>query len=84
VSKGLQHPVEEVDRFRLDGPLPALAIPATLRDSLMARLDRLAPVKEIAQISAAIGREFSFPLLSAVVACDDAALKRALTQLEEA
>jgi class 3 adenylate cyclase/predicted ATPase len=76
--------VEEADRFRLDGPLPALAIPATLHDSLMARLDRLAPVKEIAQIGAAIGREFSFPLLSAVVARDDAALKLALTQLEEA
>jgi class 3 adenylate cyclase/predicted ATPase len=76
--------VEEADRYRLEGPLPALAIPATLHDSLMARLDRLAPVKEIAQIGAAIGREFSFPLLSAVVARDEGALKLALTQLEEA
>jgi hypothetical protein len=41
--------VEDVEGYRLDGPLPPLAIPATLHDSLMARLDRLASVKEIAQ-----------------------------------
>jgi predicted ATPase len=46
------------DRYVLAGPLPPLAIPATLHDSLMARLDRLAPVKEVAQIGACIGREF--------------------------
>ena len=55
--------VEDGERYRLDGPLPPLAIPSTLQDSLMARLDRLAAVKEIAQIGAAIGREFSYPLL---------------------
>jgi len=49
-----------------DKPLPPFAIPATLQDSLAARLDRLAPVKAIAQIDAAIGREFSYPLLRAV------------------
>src|SRR6516162_6292611 len=49
--------VEDGEGYRLDGPLPPLAIPETLQDSLMARLDRLAPVKEIAQIGAAIGRE---------------------------
>ena len=53
--------VEGPDRYRLDGPLPPLAIPSTLQDSLMARLDRLAAVKDIAQIGAAIGREFSYP-----------------------
>jgi predicted ATPase len=53
--------------WRLDGPLPPFAIPATLQDSLAARLDRLAPVKEVAQIGAAIGREFSYPLLRAVI-----------------
>src|SRR5262245_47739714 len=53
--------VEDAEGYRLDGPLPPLAIPATLHDSLMARLDRLAPVKEIGQIGAAIGREFSYP-----------------------
>ena len=54
------------DRYELAGPLPPLAIPATLHDSLMARLDRLAPVKEVAQIGAVIGREFSYELLAAV------------------
>src|SRR5262249_44404463 len=70
--------------WRLDGPLPPFAIPATLQDSLAARLDRLAPVKEIAQIGAAIGREFSYPLLRAVAGRDGAALRTALVQLEEA
>ena len=76
--------VEEPAGFRLERPLPALAIPATLQDSLMARLDRLAPVKETAQIGAAIGREFSYTLLSMVVERDQSALDAALAQLEEA
>ena len=70
--------------WRLDGPLPPFAIPATVQDSLSARLDRLAPVKEIAQIGAAIGREFSYPLLRAVAGRDEPALRAALAQLEEA
>jgi predicted ATPase len=70
--------------WRLDGPLPPFAIPATLQDSLAARLDRLAPVKEIAQIGAAIGREFSYPLLRAVAGRDEPALRAGLVQLEEA
>jgi len=69
--------------WRLDGPLPPFAIPATLQDSLAARLDRLTPVKEIAQIGAAIGREFSYPLLRAVAGRDEPALRTALAQLEE-
>jgi class 3 adenylate cyclase/predicted ATPase/ABC-type transport system involved in cytochrome c biogenesis ATPase subunit len=69
--------------WRLDGPVPPLAIPATLKDSLAARLDRLASVKEIAQIGAAIGREFSYPLLRAVAGRDEPALRAALAQLEE-
>jgi class 3 adenylate cyclase/predicted ATPase/ABC-type transport system involved in cytochrome c biogenesis ATPase subunit len=76
--------VEDAEGYRLDGPLPPLAIPATLQDSLMARLDRLAPVREIAQIGAAIGREFSYSLLRAVVGRDETALKNALAQLEQA
>ena len=76
--------VEDVDGYRLDGPLPPLAIPATLQDSLMARLDRRAPVREIAQVGAAIGREFSYTLLRALVGRDEAALRHALDQLEEA
>jgi len=70
--------------WRLDGPLPPLAIPATLQDSLAARLDRLATAKEIAQIGAAIGREFSYLLLRAVAGRDEPALRAALAQLEEA
>jgi predicted ATPase/class 3 adenylate cyclase len=75
--------VEEVDGYRLDGPLPPLAIPETLQGSLMARLDRLAPVREIAQIGAAIGRDFSYSLLRAVVGRNETALKHALAQLEQ-
>ena len=58
---------EEGGRFELTGPLPPRAIPTTLYDSLMARLDRFAPVKEVAQIGAVFGREFSYQLLAAVV-----------------
>jgi class 3 adenylate cyclase len=76
--------VEDAEGYRLDGPLPPLAIPETLQDSLMARLDRLAPVREIAQIGAAIGREFSYSLVRALVGRDETALKHALAQLEQA
>jgi class 3 adenylate cyclase len=76
--------VQEIGHYRLDHPLPPLAIPATLQDSLMARLDRLAPVKETAQIGAAIGREFSYALLSMVVERDYGTLAVALAQLEAA
>jgi predicted ATPase len=76
--------VEDAEGYRLDGPLPPLAIPATLQDSLMARLDRLAPVREIGQIGAVIGREFSYSLLRAMVGRDETALKHALAQLEQA
>src|SRR5438552_7343763 len=71
--------VEDAGRYRLDSPLPPLAIPATLQDSLMARLDRLAPVKEVAQIGAAIGRDFSYTLLRCVAGRDDLTLCAALT-----
>lgn len=76
--------VEHPDGYRLDRPLMPLAIPDTLQDSLMARLDRLVSVKEIAQIGAAIGREFSYALIHAVVARDETTLRHALTQLEQA
>jgi predicted ATPase len=69
------------DHYELAGPLPPLAIPATLHDSLLARLDRLAPVKEIAQIGAAIGREFPHALLAAVAQRPEAELQSALDQL---
>ena len=76
--------VKDADSYRLDGPLPPLAIPATLQDSLMARLDRLAPVKEIGQIGAVIGREFSYSLMREVGGRDETALKQALAKLERA
>ena len=76
--------IADGDHYHLDGPLPPLAIPSTLQDSLMARIDRLAPVKEIAQIGAAIGREFTYALLNAVVGRDQASLRAVLAQLEEA
>jgi class 3 adenylate cyclase/tetratricopeptide (TPR) repeat protein len=76
--------IEDGERYRLDGPLPPLAIPSTLQDSLMARLDRLGTAKEIAQIGAAIGREFTYALLNAVVGRDEPSLRAALAQLEDA
>jgi predicted ATPase/class 3 adenylate cyclase len=72
---------EERDGFVLDAPLPPLAVPATLRASLVARLDRLSPVKEVAQIAAAIGREFAFDMLAAVCSRPQHELQDALDQL---
>jgi class 3 adenylate cyclase len=69
------------DHYELSGPLPPLAIPTTLHDSLMARLDRLAPVKEVAQTGAVIGREFSHELLAAVAPISANQLGDALEQL---
>ena len=69
------------DRYALTGPLPPLAVPATLQDSLMARLDRLAPVKEVAQIGAVIGREFSYQLMAALSPLDETTLQEALSHL---
>ena len=57
---------KEADCYVLDGALPPLAIPTTLHDSLMARLDRLSGARHVAQIGAAIGREFTYALLHAV------------------
>ena len=72
---------DEGDRYELDGPLAPLAIPETLQDSLMARLDRHAPVKELAQVGAVIGREFSRELLAAVVSWEEKDLDEALRRL---
>jgi tetratricopeptide (TPR) repeat protein len=69
------------DHYELTGPLPPLALPSTLHDSLLARLDRLAPVKEIAQIGAALGREFSHALLAAIADLSEGELQAALDQL---
>jgi class 3 adenylate cyclase len=72
---------EENGAYVLCSGVTPLAIPSTLQDSLMARLDRLAPVRETAQIAAAIGREFSHRLLEAVSPIRGAALQDALGQL---
>jgi predicted ATPase len=69
------------DRYELAGPLPPLAIPATLRDSLMARLDRLGAIRRIAQIGAVIGREFSYRLLKAIARRSGPELTATLDQL---
>jgi class 3 adenylate cyclase/predicted ATPase len=75
---------EQDERYALTGPLHPLAIPATLHDSLMARLDRLAAVKALAQLGATLGREFSYALLQAVALWDEDTLRRGLHQLVEA
>jgi predicted ATPase len=72
---------ERSERYALTGPLPPLAIPATLHDSLMAWLDRLATVKGLAQLGATLGREFSYELLHAVAPWDEGTLQRGLQQL---
>jgi class 3 adenylate cyclase/tetratricopeptide (TPR) repeat protein len=69
------------ERYEYVGKSHGIAIPATLRDSLMARLDRFAPVKEIAQIGAAIGREFSYELVAEVASLERRQLEDVLTQL---
>jgi predicted ATPase len=74
----------DVERAVAAVPSPALAVPASLHASLMARLDRLGPAKEVAQVGAAIGREFSHSLLAAVVSRPDAVLQSALDRLVHA
>jgi class 3 adenylate cyclase/tetratricopeptide (TPR) repeat protein len=70
------------DRYVAAGPVPSLAaIPATLHGSLLARLDRMAPVREVAQIGAALGRRFSHELISAVAAMPQPQLDGALARL---
>jgi class 3 adenylate cyclase len=72
---------ERAECYELTGPLLPLAIPTTLHDSLMARLDRLAAVKGLAQLGATLGREFSYELLRAVSPWDEDTLRRGLQQL---
>jgi class 3 adenylate cyclase/predicted ATPase len=74
---------EAGDRYVLAGPLRPLAIPTSLQDSLMARLDRLGPIKEVAQLAATVGRTFSHELLAAISSLEDSELNDALSQLVE-
>jgi TOMM system kinase/cyclase fusion protein len=81
--------VEELTKAVLESGLqvgahsraPSFSIPTTLHDSLMARLDRLGPAKEVAQLGATLGREFSYELLQAVSPVDEATLQQALARL---
>src|SRR6185503_12893645 len=75
---------ETSDRYAITGPVGPLAIPTTLHASLLARLDRLAPTREVAQIGAALGRHFSHELISAVAPMPQHQLDDALAQLVSA
>ena len=68
-------------RYELTGPLPVLAIPATLHDALMARLDRLGAAKGVAQLGATLGRQFTYEVLQAVSSLEEAALQHELRRL---
>jgi predicted ATPase len=72
---------DAADRYMPKRQLPPLAIPTTLNASLLARLDRLAPVRQVAQIGAALGRQFSHELISAVAPMPQQQLDDALAQL---
>ncbi|HYZ42642.1 MAG TPA: AAA family ATPase, partial [Stellaceae bacterium] len=76
--------IDRGDRYTMAGPLPSMAIPTTLHDSLTARLDRLAPVKEVAQIAACIGRDFDYDLLAAASGMPEDGLRSALEALRHA
>ena len=70
--------------FELSGALPTTEIPSTLQDSLMARIDRLGPAKELAQMGAVLGREFTYLLLSGLSGLEEGALQTTLEQLVSA
>lgn len=70
--------------FVVEGPLQSLAMPDSLSDSFLARLDRLQPVKVVAQTAACIGREFDYALLAAILPLPERALQEALDKLAEA
>jgi predicted ATPase len=72
---------EEADHYALAGTLSSVAIPATLQDSLMARLDRLPMVREVAQLGAVLGREFAYEMLRALAAVEESTLQERLDQL---
>jgi class 3 adenylate cyclase/tetratricopeptide (TPR) repeat protein len=75
---------EEQDRYELTGPLSGVTIPATLQDLLMARLDRLPTVREVAQIGSILGREFAYEMIQAISAHEELTLQNGLDQLVQA
>jgi predicted ATPase len=72
---------EEAAQYVLTGPLRTVAIPDTLQDALMARLDQLNTAKEVAQLGAVLGREFPYDLLQAIAPQDEETLQAGLAQL---
>jgi class 3 adenylate cyclase/predicted ATPase len=72
---------EEADQYVLTGLLRTVAIPDTLQDALMARLDQLNRAKEVAQLGAVLGREFAYELLAAIAPQDEDTLQAGLAQL---
>jgi predicted ATPase len=74
----------EGDGYALTGPLSEIGIPASLHESLMARLDRLPTVREVAQLGAVLGREFAYEMLRAIAAIDEPRLRDGLGRLVEA
>jgi predicted ATPase/class 3 adenylate cyclase len=75
---------EEADQYVLTGPLRMVAIPDTLQDALMARLDQFQRAKEVAQLGAVLGREFTYELLQAIAPQNAHALQEGLAQLVDA
>ena len=75
---------ERDDGYELTGPLSGMTIPATLQDSLMARLDRLPTIREVAQLGAVLGREFAYEMLQAIASLEETALQKGLDQLVDA
>jgi tetratricopeptide (TPR) repeat protein len=78
---GSDYLVKQDGHYELSGALPPVAVPVSLQDSLMARLDRLGPHKEVAQIGAMLGRTFRYDVLAAVSKLDDNALRQSLAAL---
>jgi tetratricopeptide (TPR) repeat protein len=72
---------EQVESYVLTGPLSTVAIPDTLQDSLMARLDQMHTAKEVAQLGAVLGREFPYEMLQAITSQDNETLQASLAQL---
>jgi predicted ATPase len=75
---------EEADRYALTGALSTVTIPATLQDSLMARLDRLPTIREVAQLGAVLGREFAYEMLQAIASLEETTLQEGLDQMVDA
>lgn len=82
LESGILH--EADGALLLDGPLQRLSLPASLHDSMMARLDRHPSLREVAQTAACIGREFGRDLLATVCGIPETALNEALSRLEDA